>query len=703
MTLAKRNINSVFEKVFLTLAFLLAFSMPFGIYFSKIVSFLWFVSWFLKILFDKFSIYVFIEKDKLFLFGGLFVFLLLHIVGLLFSENMQYAMKNLNIKLYLFLIPLVLVTTSEFTKQYIKSILNFYVLGNLISSLILIIRAFYKSIHFVDGQLVFQAVVNPKNSFFEAVSDYGNYFFYSHFSNFIHPSYAALMVLFSIVILLLQNNIFQQKLNYIDKIMSKKWIAISAILFLTLVVFLLSSKANFIALILLLVTVFLFSKIKYRYVFLVFFMLVSIAFLSRNSRVTVYLKYIVQKEKSTRIKSGTQRFYLWKTGLKLVRENFLFGVGTGDVNDEFSKLTKDEKIKKLNNLHNDFLEAFVRLGILGFLTILFIFIFGFWLAFKNRNFVLFYFFLLTAVNFFFESMLDRVGGTMFFGFFTGILPFVDPYKKSKFELKSFFASFYQIFVFLTSLFFLIFIFNKGIRVDIFEANYTDSIFFINTWLRRIWSEVFYINNLFWLKFFDVFTLVLTVTLIFGDLAKKKNNKLFWLIVILGVLVILSFTDLIFINSLFFLFLFLSIKYIFKYLKSKEKKSNLVVGLVLLLLFINVVFGINYQKTNFFSKNEYSLFNKNEIVKSNNLELLGVKEKSDKLKKFEEIIEYPKSENLKDVSTNVAIFAELLKVEYKTKIENDSSVYILYNSNAEYENVLVKNDDFVVIGKISKND
>ena len=58
-----------------------------------------------------------------------------------------------------------------------------------------------------------------------------------------------------------------------------------------------------------------------------------------------------------------QRLEYWKTGIQLIKENFIFGVGTGDIKDEYKR--KYEKNNSLllpeNRLeaHNTFLTFFI--------------------------------------------------------------------------------------------------------------------------------------------------------------------------------------------------------------------------------------------------------------------------------------------------------------------------------------------------------
>jgi hypothetical protein len=73
--------------------------------------------------------------------------------------------------------------------------------------------------------------------------------------------------------------------------------------------------------------------------------------------------------------SVLQRFLLWETAIELISDNPLFGVGTGDITDEFEEqlLNKGFSLKKFNyRPHNQFLSFFVTYGIIGGLIIVFL-------------------------------------------------------------------------------------------------------------------------------------------------------------------------------------------------------------------------------------------------------------------------------------------------------------------------------------------
>jgi O-antigen ligase len=123
-----------------------------------------------------------------------------------------------------------------------------------------------------------------------------------------------------------------------------------------------------------------------------------------------------------KLKNKEVRLYLWENSIELIRENPVFGVGTGDVSDEFNK-TFDEKLLivtegKYYDLHNEFLQTTVRLGLPGILLLLVVIILPLLkMRFHLVNNFYLSFAIIILVNFSFESMLSRLNGVVFFAYF----------------------------------------------------------------------------------------------------------------------------------------------------------------------------------------------------------------------------------------------------------------------------------------------
>lgn len=433
--LKQNKINIGLSKAFLLLTYLLVFVMPFGITFTKFFVAFWASVWFLLLISKNLKLNIIkYNKAQKHAFISIIIFYVLHILGVFWSENKYLAFRNLEIKLYLILIPLVLFSSFNLLKKHYKSLLYSFVFGNLIVSLILVFVAIFHSLSIFEGNIVFQASVDPNFSFFEAISNSGNYFFYSNFSLFHHTSYMSMFILFSIIILFfiskLPGEIQIKKLIFFEK----RIVTFILIVFFSLIVLLLSSKANFIALTVVLFFGFIFSKVNvyFKISIVLLWIILAVVAINVNPRFNMYFKYLTDgtfKNHSV-VKTGTYRYYIWEDGLEQVQKHVFFGVGTGDVEDKILDESSTGFLGKRHNLHNEFLEAFVRLGVLGGISLLTVFFLSFWNAFKYKNHILLYFLIVVIINFFFESMLQRVAGTMFFGFFNFFLIFLNDKKQN---------------------------------------------------------------------------------------------------------------------------------------------------------------------------------------------------------------------------------------------------------------------------------
>lgn len=125
--------------------------------------------------------------------------------------------------------------------------------------------------------------------------------------------------------------------------------------------------------------------------------------------------------------SVTQRIEFWKAAVGIIKENLLFGVGTGDSKIAFelqyekmnSKLTKEWRFRS----HNQFLAVMVSLGILGLIIFLLSLIYP---AVKEKNifnYLYFTFFVISILSFLTEDTLETQAGITFFSFFNSLLLF----------------------------------------------------------------------------------------------------------------------------------------------------------------------------------------------------------------------------------------------------------------------------------------
>lgn len=126
------------------------------------------------------------------------------------------------------------------------------------------------------------------------------------------------------------------------------------------------------------------------------------------------------------------RFQTNFTAFEIIKENFWFGTSPANLTSELEKKYTEYGFIKAEkehlNAHNQYLETFAGLGILGFLSLLYILSYGFVYAYKNKHYLLFFLLLILAINFMFESMLNRMAGVLFMMFFYSLFVFMKPTK-----------------------------------------------------------------------------------------------------------------------------------------------------------------------------------------------------------------------------------------------------------------------------------
>lgn len=136
----------------------------------------------------------------------------------------------------------------------------------------------------------------------------------------------------------------------------------------------------------------------------------------------------------------TQRVFFWKNGIEIISRSPLFGYGTGDANIEFKKQYErlllehpDYTPSVINaihffarhqyNAHNQFLQVLILFGFFGLAIFILLLARSYYIAFLERNVL--HFSLLTIVFFacFTECILDRQIGIEFFSFFNCLFMF----------------------------------------------------------------------------------------------------------------------------------------------------------------------------------------------------------------------------------------------------------------------------------------
>jgi O-antigen ligase len=408
-----------------------------------------------------------IFKDRscflIFSFASLY---LLYVIGLLYTENMAYAKFDLEVKLSLFIFPFLFATSDlnfakgTFSEKRIAAIVYCLLLflttwlqrteyGILFFTVLTWIMLFGILFIFSDMLVPSYPVRKQITASFVAgcligslilllhaasrylyLDDHGS-FYYWPLSWIFHPSYYSMYLDFAITALALE--LLNSKQVY--RLWGKVLMSVLLLYFIILI-FLLGSKSGLLvlaalALLLVLYQVFVRKKFWMGIVVLAVSILAfycGVNFFSYTAeRVNLSLGSISNQQGSALDKENSinTRLEIWKDSWQIIKKNWLFGVGTGDVKDVLiEKYKKDHFVvgyKDRRNAHEQFLQTFIALGIVGFLILFAMIILPAWTALRHRHYLYFVFLVIFAINIMVESMLENQAGVIFYAFFNVFL------------------------------------------------------------------------------------------------------------------------------------------------------------------------------------------------------------------------------------------------------------------------------------------
>lgn len=128
--------------------------------------------------------------------------------------------------------------------------------------------------------------------------------------------------------------------------------------------------------------------------------------------------------------SLSQRIELWKTSLLIIKDNWLFGIGIGDIKEVFKDYleAQDSSISESGlRSHNQYLATLITTGIFGLILLL---LSLFYPLFKKDKISLFMpFFIIIVVSMISEDLLETQAGVTFFAFFICFFLFANKKKQ----------------------------------------------------------------------------------------------------------------------------------------------------------------------------------------------------------------------------------------------------------------------------------
>ena len=361
------------------------------------------------ILLTLYSVYLQVSKPNFNVknfrrFIPLVAYFLIALLSVLYSENTSRALKSINKLLPFVLLPFIFSTLPIVKKQY-HTILRYFAFFVVFLCLFSHTKVLIKL--YENNDILFN-LFNNKYSYLSLSQETVG----------IHSTYYGYFVLTAIIIflhLLLKVKTAKEKIGLLV-----------AITYLSFFIFHLSSRLPIVVLFLLFngaIIYFFFTKKKLKMgVIYLLLLYVLTFFIGYNVRITRYRFQQVfgfTYANGNEFNDGVNKLQQFNAGIQS-NNNMLFGNGIGDANDEiykaYTNLGLETYAERKYNAHNQFIQTYGGLGIIGVIALLTIFMYALYGFARNKNFLGFLFVLSSLLLFQTESMLERQHGVVLFVF-----------------------------------------------------------------------------------------------------------------------------------------------------------------------------------------------------------------------------------------------------------------------------------------------
>ncbi len=402
----KRRI--IHQQIYLVLTMALFFIFPMFKKLAPLIVVLMIVNWFAEGHFrNKFSALFNDNWTFPLMFVLSMVFYGMHATWYLFDSSSIHQYNELEMKLSFVAFPLILLTiyAFRFKKEYGKWFLSAYLGGAFLSSAYCLIQAFIKYIESGNAEMMY----------------------YLNFSVLAHPTYYAMYMITAVLIIV--NILYREWTNM------KKWL--KAILFFSipwfiLMVMLSNSRAAILTmgLVVLFLLIYIIFKTKKYLAGIIIVVILAAGGVSTKllmphifDRFNMGIGEVLHARTMDDIEhwnGTTLRVQVYYCSFELVEENFWFGVGPDKVSDKlmekYQKYGFRHAAERGYNAHNQFLQVFIGMGLIGLLVFLALLIIPFIYAIREGDFMQMAFIIMLMTLFLFESMLQRQAGIMFIVF-----------------------------------------------------------------------------------------------------------------------------------------------------------------------------------------------------------------------------------------------------------------------------------------------
>jgi O-antigen ligase len=332
---------------------------------------------------------------------------LLSLIGFLWTKDPPEARSDIEHQLVILILPILLVISGLPLYQYRQKLLLLFSILCTVTIIYLYVDAIRIILY---NKLPLRTIFSPffiNHNFSEPINMHATYF----------SIYTSLSLTILIHSLSIEKNQYKRAAYFIS------------ILVLTVGLLQLSSKSVLLATMLMLPVGFFFfipkGKIRNRYIitsilFSVLALLVILKVDSFKERFVTGLKDDLV-EASFNNDRLEPRMVRWESAFQLIRQAPIFGYGTGSEKGLLKETYYKNKmynsyLNKLN-AHNEYISTWLKTGILGLIVLFSTFIFGFIMAFRKKDVLLFSFMTLITIVSFSENIFDVNKGIFFYAFF----------------------------------------------------------------------------------------------------------------------------------------------------------------------------------------------------------------------------------------------------------------------------------------------
>jgi hypothetical protein len=365
--------------------------------------------------------------------AGIFLFFsLLHLIGIIYSADKHIAWFAVEKKISLFVLP-ILFATVRLEREEVRKLLQIFIVACLVATFICLGAALCKAYQ-ASPTANFDSYSNASFYSFNAkASSIWMFISYIELASGIgiHPGYLSLYLSFCVLLLI---HFYAESFSTLPLI--KKIGVLALLLYLIVFVLFLSTRITIIALLVIsLYGLRQFLKTAPRFILrtssvLFIFLFCGLSYLNPVSRFRGYQEIISTwpyLQPGLQSQSTTIRASLWSLGIQsLPKINFLVGAGTGDVEQLISETSASTNITNIlgtNDVHNQYLQTLLGLGLVGLSTLLACFAWPGWVSYRNGNFLYVGLVFLFSILCLTETAMELQKGIVFYSLFGSLILF----------------------------------------------------------------------------------------------------------------------------------------------------------------------------------------------------------------------------------------------------------------------------------------